>query len=85
VPLIDRLLAAIRRRSWVRMALDGVNVAAVALMAGVSVQLGRTALVDPLTVTLAVGTLGVLLRWQPNPTWLIAAGATVGLLHGSLT
>jgi chromate transporter len=85
VPLIDRLLAAIRRRSWVRMALDGVNVAAVALMAGVSVQLGRTALVDPLTVTLAVGTLGVLLRWHPNPTWLIAAGATVGLLRGWLT
>ena len=82
VPLIDRLLAAVRNRPWVRTALDGVNVAAVALMAGVALQLARTALVDPLTVTLAAATLAILLRWHPNPTWLIAAGATVGLLHG---
>ena len=84
VPLIDRLLGAMRRWAWVRTALDGVNVVAVALMAGVSTQLARTALVDPLTVALAVATLGVLLRWRPNPTWLIAAGATVGLLRGWL-
>jgi chromate transporter len=84
VPLIDRLLGAIGRWAWVRAALDGVNVVAVALMAGVSAQLARTALVDPLTVALAVATLGVLLRWRPNPTWLIAAGATVGLLRGWL-
>jgi chromate transporter len=82
VPLIDRLLAAIRRRPWVRTALDGVNVVAVALMAGVAAQLARTALVDPLTVALAAATLGALLRWRPNPTWLIAAGAAAGLLHG---
>ena len=82
VPLIDRLLAAVRNRPWVRTALDGVNVAAVALMAGVAAQLARTALVDPLTVALAAATLAVLLRWHPNPTWLVAAGATVGLLHG---
>ena len=82
VPLIDRLLAAIRRRPWVRTALDGVNVVAVALMAGVAAQLARTALVDPLTVALAAVTLGALLRWRPNPTWLIAAGAATGLLHG---
>ena len=82
VPLIDRLLAAIRRRPWVRTALDGVNVVAVALMAGVAAQLARTALVDPLTVALAAATLGALLRWRPNPTWLIAAGAGAGLLHG---
>ena len=82
VPLIDRLLAAIRRRPWVRTALDGVNVVAVALMAGVAAQLARTALVDPLTVALAAATLGALLRWRPNPTWLIAAGAATGLVSG---
>ena len=82
VPLIDRLLAVIDRRPWVRTALDGVNVVAVALMAGVAAQLAGTALVDPLTVALAVATLLALLRWRPNPTWLIAAGATVGLLSG---
>ena len=85
VPLIDRLLGAIGRWAWARTGLGGVNVVAVALMAGVSAQLARTALVDPLTIALAVGTLGVLLRWRPNPTWLIAAGAAVGLLRGWFT
>jgi len=85
VPLIDWLLGALRRWAWVRTALDGINVVAVALMAGVSAQLARTALVDPLTIAVAVITLGVLLRWRPNPTWLIAAGAAVGLLRGWFT
>jgi chromate transporter len=85
VALIDRLLGASGRWGWVRAALDGVNVVAVALMAGVSAQLARTALVDPLTVAVAVAALGLLLAWRPNPTWLIAAGATVGLLHGWLS
>ena len=31
------------------------------------------------------GGLGVLLRWRPNPTWLIAAGATVDLLRDWLS
>jgi chromate transporter len=84
VPLIDRLLDAIGRWGWVRTALDGINVAAVALMAGVSAQLARAALVDPLTVALAAATLGVLLTRRPNPTWLIAAGALVGLARGWL-
>ena len=53
-------------------------------MAGVAAQLARTALADPVTVALAVATLGVLLRWRPNPTRLIAAGATVGLLEVAL-
>jgi hypothetical protein len=54
-------------------------------MAGVSAQLARTRPGRSLTIFLAMGTLGVLLRWRPDPTWLIAAGATVGLLRGWFT
>jgi chromate transporter len=50
-------------------------------MAAVTLALGRAALVDPLTVALAVGALMVLVRWKPNSAWLIAAGAAVGVLH----
>ncbi|HEV8190205.1 MAG TPA: chromate efflux transporter [Ktedonobacterales bacterium] len=49
VPLIHRLATALRRSPWTRPMLDGVNVAALALMAGVTLQLGQAALVDPLT------------------------------------
>jgi chromate transporter len=75
-PLIPRL-----RRSPVAGAfLDGVNVASLALMAVVTWQLGRTALIDPLTVILAVLAAIMLLRFRMNSAWLVAGGALVGLV-----
>lgn len=60
--------------------LDGVNVAAVALMAAVTWDFGRTALVDMPAVLVAVASLAVLLRFRVNSMWLIGAGAVTGLL-----
>lgn len=47
-------------------------------MAGVTVQLGRAALIDPLTGALGVAALLLLWRTRLNSAWLIAAGAAVG-------
>jgi chromate transporter len=49
-------------------------------MAGVAWQLGRAAIVDVPTVTLAVGALLLLIRFRLNSAWLIAAGGMAGLL-----
>jgi chromate transporter len=75
-PLVPRL------RSWPVTAplLDGVNAAALGLMAAVTIELGRAAIVDPLTAVLAAGSLAVLLRWKVNSAWLVLAGGVVGLL-----
>lgn len=75
-PLIPRL----RRSPWAGALLDGVNVASLALMAGVSWQLGRAAIVDPLTALLAVAAAAALVRFRVNSAWLVLAGAAVGLL-----
>jgi chromate transporter len=75
-PLIPRL-----RRSVVAGALlDGVNVGSLALMAAVTCQLGRTAIVDVWTIALALVSLLVLVRTKLNSVWLIAAGAIVGAI-----
>ena len=59
----------------------GVNVAALALMAVVTVQLARAALVDAVTVAIAPRRARVsLLRFLPNTTWLVVGGAVVGVL-----
>jgi len=58
---------------------DGVTVAALALMAVVTWQLGRTALVDWLTISLAIAAAVWLLFYRVNSTWLILAGAALGL------
>ncbi|HTC81255.1 MAG TPA: chromate transporter, partial [Acidimicrobiia bacterium] len=63
-------------------ALDGLNAAAVALMAGVTWFLARDAVVGVPTALLAVGALVALLRWRVNPVWLMAAGAAAGLVFG---
>jgi chromate transporter len=78
-PFIPRL----RRSTWAGGLLDGVNVTSLGLMAAVTWQLGRHALVDPLTIGLALVSAVLLLRFRLNSTWLIGGGALVGLL-GSL-
>ena len=75
-PLVPRI-----RRSRVAGAfLDGVNVASLALMAAVTWELARTAIVGWWTIALAAVSLIVLLRTKLNSVWLIAVGAIVGVL-----
>ena len=80
VPLLHRMATGLRRWRWTSLLLDGVNVAALALMAAVTLQLGKQALIDPITWLLALGALAILLRFKPNSAWLIALGAVVGFL-----
>ncbi|HXH05122.1 MAG TPA: chromate transporter, partial [Vicinamibacterales bacterium] len=73
-PIVPRL----RRSPTASAMLDGVNAASLALMAVVSWQLGRSALVDLPALALAVGSFVALVRFRLNSAWLIAAGAFVG-------
>jgi chromate transporter len=72
------LVARIRRSPTASAFFDGVNVAALALMAVVTVQLARSALVDVTTVVVAVASLVLLVRFKVNTTWLVLGGAVVG-------
>ena len=72
------LLARIRRSPVASAFLDGVNVAALALMAVVTVQLARSALVDLPTILLALASAAALLRFKVNTTWLVVGGAVLG-------
>jgi chromate transporter len=64
--------------------LDGVNVASLSLMAVVTVQLARSALVDVPTIVAAVIGAGVLIRSKPNTTWLVLAGGAFGCVAKAL-
>jgi chromate transporter len=79
VGLLAMVTDRIRERAWSAALLDGVNAASLALMAGVTLQLARAALVDPLTIVLAAAALVVQWRTRLNTAWLIAAGACIGL------
>jgi len=79
VALTHRIVPRMRRSPVAAALLDGVNVAAVALMAGVVWQLGRAAIVDWLTAFLAVAAASCLLTWKINSAWLVLAGALVAV------
>ena len=74
-PLVRRA----RDSAWTSAFLDGVNVAAIGLMAGVTWQLGRDAIVDVPTAILFLVALGLLLRFRLNSAWIVLAGAGAGL------
>lgn len=78
------LVARLRRSPFAGAFLDGVNVAALALMAVVTAQLARTALVDVTTTLIAVAGAIALIRFKLNTTWLVAGGALVGAVVKAL-
>jgi chromate transporter len=79
-PLVPRL----RKSPLAGAFLDGVNAASMALMAVVTWQLGRSAIVDLPTTVLVVTSAVFLVRFRVNSAWLILAGAASGLvLHAA--
>jgi chromate transporter len=82
VGLLTRLTDRLRASPWTSVLLDGVNATAFALMAGVSWQLGREAVVDGWTAAVVVVTLVLLWRTRLNSAWYVLGGAVVGLLVG---
>ena len=76
-------LPRIRESKLAGAFLDGVIVASLALMAMVSFQLARAAIVDVVTGILAGVALLGLLRFRLNSAWLVLLGGVVGFLaHG---
>lgn len=75
-PLVPRLRAS----PMTGALLDGVNAASLALIAVVSVHLGRTSLVDPLTVGIAGASLIAIAVYRVNASRLMLAAGLAGLL-----
>jgi chromate transporter len=78
--LVGALAGRIRRSKLAAAFLDGVNAAAVALMAAVALSLGRATMIDGWTLALGLVSAALLLRYKVNATWLILGGAALGIL-----
>lgn len=73
-PLVPRIRASRPAAAF----LDGVNVASVALMALVAVNLADAALVDWETVAIATISFFLLAKFEVNSIWLVLGGAGAG-------
>ena len=79
VALSGAVLPHLRRSPTARAVLDAVNVASLALMAVVTWQLGRAALVDPLAWSIALVSAALLLRTRVSSAWLVIGGGLLGM------
>jgi chromate transporter len=75
-PLIPRL----RESPILAGLLDGANVVSLALMAGVTWQLGRATIFEPIPALVALVSLVLLFRTESNPVWLVIGGGVIGLI-----
>jgi chromate transporter len=80
-----RLVVRLRAVPWTASLLDGVNIAAVGLMAAVVAVLARDAVVDWFSALLAALAALVLWRTKWNSAWLVLGGGALGLGYRLLT
>ena len=80
VGLVNPWVPKLRQSPWASGFLDGVNAASLGLMAGVTYILGRTALVDWVTIIVAILGAIAVFRFKVNSAWLVLGGGVIGLL-----
>lgn len=80
VSILNPLVPRMRESEWTAALLDGVNVAALGLMAGVTLIIGRAAVIDVPTVILALLTAVLLFRFKVSTIWLVLGAGVIGLL-----
>ncbi|AFY40596.1 chromate transporter, chromate ion transporter (CHR) family [[Leptolyngbya] sp. PCC 7376] len=79
ISVLHPILPKLNQSEWFRAFLDGVNIGALSLMAVVTAQLAQSSLVDPLTITVAIASLFLLVKFKVNSVWLVLGGMVIGL------
>jgi chromate transporter len=80
VSVTANVLPRLRKSPAAGAFLDGVNAAAVALMAFVGFQFAREAVVTPVAAVIAASSAVLAFRFRVNSAWLILGGAVCGLV-----
>src|ERR1017187_1350372 len=82
VSLMGPFVPRLRQSKLLGAFLDGVNVAALALMGSVTLQFARPALTNGPTIALFFASAAILAAFRINAAWLVLAGGLLGILFG---
>lgn len=80
VLILNPIIPRLRQSVWTAAFLDAVNIAAVALMVAVTIELAANTLVSWPAWVIAVLAIVVAFRFKVNAAWLILGGAILGYL-----
>jgi len=75
-------VSQLRRSKFLGAFLDGVNVAALALMGSVTLQFASPALTNGPTIALFLASIAILAIARINAAWLVLAGGLLGVAFG---
>jgi chromate transporter len=80
VLLTNPWIPKLRASPWFSSILDGVNAAALGLMAGVTIELAIFSFVDYFTIIFFIISAILVFRYRIQSTWLIIGGAAIGFI-----
>jgi chromate transporter len=75
-PLMSRL----KRLSWIRDFLAGVNASVVGAIVAATIPLARGAVISPFTAIVGLASVGILWRFRVDTVWLVLGAGVVGWL-----
>ena len=78
VLILNPLVPRLRQSRWSAAFLDSINVAAMALMAAVTIELGAQVLTSWAAWTIMIAAAVLALAWKVNAAWLVLGGAAAG-------
>lgn len=80
VLILNPIVPRLRKSPWTAAFLDAINVAALALMVTVTIQLGMATLTAWPAWVIAIASAAAALFLKVNPAWLVLGGAVLGYL-----
>ena len=81
VAILNPLMPKLRKSKVISALLDAVNIAAVALIAAVCIEMGKATLTDWKTITIAITSLIVVFYFKKlNSAFVVVGGALLGLI-----
>lgn len=80
VGLVFPWFEKLRKNPILSILLDGLNAASIALMASVTIKLGMATLLGWDSILIFIISAAILIKTKINSTWLILAGALIGII-----
>ena len=81
VALLSKIVVLIRKKWWAAAFIDGVNVTALGLMAGATVSIARTAVVDIFSIFLTLASFLLIFKYKVSSHWIILGGGVLGIAY----
>lgn len=78
VGLLNPVIPRLRKSLWLSSFLDAINASALALMAAVTIDIGRQVLVAPEAVIVTLLAAIAVFRFRLGSVWIVAGGAIAG-------